>query len=109
MLRESGGTWVGWTGDPDDAADPFTVEGVELHPVAISAEEIELYYEGFSNDALWPLYHDALRESTYDSEQWDAYHAVNERFAVTLAEHRPGGLGRLDPRLPAAARPRDAP
>ena len=91
MLRESGGTWVGWTGNPDDAAEPFTVDGVELHPVAITAEEIELYYEGFSNDALWPLYHDALRESTYSSEQWDAYHTVNERFAITLAEIAPEG------------------
>jgi trehalose 6-phosphate synthase len=89
MLRDTGGTWVGWTGDPDDRAEPFSVEGVELHPVPISAEEIELYYEGFSNDALWPLYHDALRESTYSGEQWDAYVTVNERFAVTLANISP--------------------
>ena len=81
MLRDTGGTWVGWTGTPDDTTEPFAVEGVDLHPVPISAEEIELYYEGFSNDALWPLYHDALRESTYSSEQWDAYVTVNERFA----------------------------
>ncbi len=89
MLRESGGTWVGWTGDADDAAEPFSVEGVDLHPVAVSAEEMELYYEGFSNDALWPLYHDALRESTYSGEQWDAYQAVNERFAIALANIAP--------------------
>lgn len=89
MLRATGGTWVGWTGDPDDDTEPFELEGVDLHPVPISHEEIELYYEGFSNDALWPLYHDALRESTYSSEQWDAYVAVNERFAATLAEISP--------------------
>ncbi len=89
MLRDSGGIWVGWTGNSDDHTDPFEVEGVDLHPVPITTEEIELYYEGFSNDALWPLYHDALRESTYSSEQWDAYRAVNERFAVALAEIAP--------------------
>ena len=89
MLRDTGGTWVGWTGNPDDTAEPFNVEGVELHPVPISEAEIELYYEGFSNDGLWPLYHDALRESTYSSEQWDAYVAVNERFAATLADITP--------------------
>ena len=89
MLRDTGGTWVGWTGNPDDEAEPFVVEGVELHPVPISEEEIELYYEGFSNDGLWPLYHDALRESTYSADQWDAYVAVNERFATTLAEIAP--------------------
>ncbi|MGI9644979.1 MAG: alpha,alpha-trehalose-phosphate synthase (UDP-forming) [Ilumatobacteraceae bacterium] len=91
MLRSTGGRWVGWTGDFDDAAEPFTVDGVDLHPVPISAEEVELYYEGFSNDGLWPLYHDALRESTYDSEQWDAYVAVNERFAIALANIAPEG------------------
>jgi len=89
MLRASGGTWVGWTGNPDDHAEPFNVDGVDLHPVSISEEEVELYYEGFSNDGLWPLYHDALRESTYDVAQWDAYHRVNERFAVTLANIAP--------------------
>ena len=89
MLRDTGGTWVGWTGDPDDPADPFQVEGVDLHPVAISADEVELYYEGFSNDGLWPLYHDALRESTYDLDQWDAYERVNQRFADNLAEVSP--------------------
>lgn len=94
MLRETGGTWVGWTGelDPDEArTEPFEVDGVELLPVPVSAEEVELYYEGFSNDALWPLYHDALRESTYDLEQWEAYRTVNERFAVTLANVAPEG------------------
>jgi trehalose 6-phosphate synthase len=89
MLRSTGGTWVGWTGDPDDPADPFQVDGVDLHPIPISAREVELYYEGFSNDGLWPLYHDALRESTYDSAQWDAYAAVNRRFADTLASISP--------------------
>lgn len=89
MLRETGGTWVGWTGDPDDNAEPFEVDGVVLRPVPISAEEVELYYEGFSNDGLWPLYHDALRESTYDLDQWDAYERVNQRFADKLAEISP--------------------
>ena len=89
LLRDSGGIWVGWTGDPDDAAEPFRAEDIDLHPVSISAEEIELYYEGFSNDALWPLYHDALRESTYDTHQWEAYRDVNDRFAVTLANIAP--------------------
>jgi trehalose 6-phosphate synthase len=89
MLRDSGGIWVGWTGTPDDDTEPFHLEGVELRPVPISTSEIELYYEGFSNDGLWPLYHDALRESTYSSEQWDAYREVNERFAQALAEVAP--------------------
>jgi alpha,alpha-trehalose-phosphate synthase [UDP-forming]/trehalose-phosphatase len=89
MLRETGGLWLGWTGDPDDSPEPFEIEGVDLYAVPISADEVERYYEGFSNDGLWPLYHDALRESTYDSDQWEAYVTVNERFAMQLAEVAP--------------------
>jgi trehalose 6-phosphate synthase len=85
MLRATGGMWVGWTGEVDDAPEPFILDGVELHPLPISERELELYYEGFSNDTLWPLYHDALRESNYRAENWDAYVRINERFADKLA------------------------
>jgi trehalose 6-phosphate synthase len=84
MLRESGGTWIGWTGVPDDDAAPFEIDGVHLYPVTLSSDEVEAYYEGFSNDTLWPLYHDAIRESGYHEWQWDAYVDVNQRFADTL-------------------------
>ena len=56
---------------------------------ALSPSEHDDYYEGFSNDSLWPLYHDAVRESTFKAQQWDAYVAVNERFAERLAEVAP--------------------
>ncbi len=94
MLKETGGTWVGWSGDTIDTKgddDAFHVDGVDLVTVPISAEELELYYEGFSNDALWPLYHDALRESTYDQAQWEAYRTVNDRFAAAVADVAPDG------------------
>jgi trehalose 6-phosphate synthase len=89
LLRATGGTWVGWTGEADDAPTPFTYDGVRLHPVKVTASEVQDYYEGFANDTLWPLYHDALRDSTYDPQHWAAYSAVNERFAETLAEVAP--------------------
>ena len=89
LLRESGGTWIGWTGVPDDRAEPFEIDGVQLHPVTLSADDVEAYYEGFSNDTLWPLYHDAIRESGYHEWQWEAYVKVNQRFADTLAEVAP--------------------
>ena len=33
--------------------------------MAISQDEHDDYYEGFANDSLWPLYHDAVRDSTF--------------------------------------------
>ena len=74
---------------PTTTPTPFEVDGVHLHPVMLSADDVEAYYEGFSNDTLWPLYHDAIRESGYHEWQWDAYVEVNQRFADTLAEVAP--------------------
>ena len=61
MLRDVGGAWVGWTGIVDDDAEPFALDGVDLVPVEITPSEHDDYYEGFANDSLWPLYHDAVR------------------------------------------------
>jgi trehalose 6-phosphate synthase len=91
MLRDVGGAWVGWTGVVEDDAEPFSLDGVDLVPVKLSPGEHDDYYEGFSNDSLWPLYHDAVRESTFKSQQWESYVAVNERFADRLAEVAPPG------------------
>ena len=85
IVQESGGSWVGWTGERDGPSDIISIDGLELHPVPISDEEVQDYYEGFSNDTLWPLYHDAIRDSAFDEVGWEAYVAVNERFATRLA------------------------
>ena len=55
----------------------------------LSQAEHDDYYEGFANDSLWPLYHDAVRDSTFRAAQWDAYVAVNQRFADKLAAVAP--------------------
>src|SRR5487761_1176404 len=58
VIRRLQGTWVGWSGSPDDAVAPFDAQGMHLVPVALSAREVAEYYEGFANATLWPLYHD---------------------------------------------------
>ncbi len=90
-LRERHGTWVGWTGTTGDAVEPLDHDGMALVPVEISAEEHEGHYSGFSNGALWPLYHDAIREPTFDEASWQAYVTVNRRFAQRTAEVAPTG------------------
>jgi trehalose 6-phosphate synthase len=60
VMRDAGGAWVGWTGAPGDAPEPFEVAGMHLVGVGLSAEEVRDFYEGFSNATLWPLYHDVI-------------------------------------------------
>jgi len=93
VLRCDHGAWVGWAGESGAAPEPDTVDGVHFAPVSISRDEHEQFHEGFSNDTLWPLYHDAIRPSTFDQGWWDAYVTVNRRFAQRAAALvAPGGL-----------------
>src|SRR3954464_11298369 len=43
------GRGVGWDGGPDGPEEPLTENDMHLVPVPLSAEEIEEFYEGFSN------------------------------------------------------------
>ncbi|MBA3906492.1 MAG: trehalose-6-phosphate synthase [Pseudonocardiales bacterium] len=86
MLRSRGGAWVGWPGVADAAPEPFVEDGLTLYPVSLSAQDVEDYYEGFSNGALWPLYHDVVAPPEFHRHWWQAYVRVNERFADAVAE-----------------------
>ncbi|MEO6654152.1 MAG: trehalose-6-phosphate synthase [Ilumatobacteraceae bacterium] len=89
VVKASRGAWVGWTGQADSSSDVIHADGIDMHPVPISDDEVNRYYEGFSNDTLWPLYHDAIKESNFNVDDWNAYVAVNERFAIRIANVAP--------------------
>ncbi len=86
MLRSRDGAWVGWPGLADADVEPLIEDGLQLHPVRLSAQEVEDYYEGFSNGTLWPLYHDVVAPPAFHRHWWQAYLRVNQRFAETVAE-----------------------
>ncbi|MBO3748084.1 trehalose-6-phosphate synthase [Streptosporangiaceae bacterium NEAU-GS5] len=93
VMQRRDGAWLGWTGAAGEELKPFDHDGMHLIPVPLSSLEIELYYEGFSNATLWPLYHDVVAPPVYSRVLWDAYRAVNDRFARAAAEAAaPGAL-----------------
>ena len=93
VLGSRPGAWVGWTGEIDGQSDDAVLseatdlstahelDGVDLHSVPLSEEEFNHFYERVANGALWPLFHDAIRESTFDADSWSVYREVNRRFA----------------------------
>jgi trehalose 6-phosphate synthase len=85
VMQANEGAWVGWVGQPDIEYAPFDNDGIRIVPVPLSEEEVERYYEGFSNDTLWPLYHDVIAAPSYHREWWDSYVVANERFAAATA------------------------
>lgn len=91
VMQRKGGAWIGWHGAPDEVVEPFHHDGYDIHPVPLSAQEVEEYYEGFSNATLWPLYHDCVVEPVFHREWWDAFQKVNKRFAEQAAEQAAEG------------------
>ena len=89
--------------------EPFELDGMGLWPVPLTADEMERYYEGFSNSSLWPLYHDAVEPPVYKRRWWEEYRRVNQRFADATAQVAAPRRHRLGAGLPAPAGAGDAP
>jgi trehalose 6-phosphate synthase len=86
VMTGGDGAWVGWSGDPGDAPEPFDADGMHLHAVGLTQQEIEDHYEGMSNDTLWPLYHDVIVPPRFRRRWFDGYRTVNRRFAQAAAK-----------------------
>jgi trehalose 6-phosphate synthase/phosphatase len=93
VYKEYGGSWIGWSGlasdtlNDSDAAkvdEAFQAENCKV--VSLSNQEINLYYEGFSNKTIWPLFHYFTEHVEYDDEMWQAYVLVNQKFADAALE-----------------------
>jgi trehalose 6-phosphate synthase len=88
--------WIGWAGvtgvderDLRAALDRAALEqrgpGPCLVPVPLSSEERDAFYRGFSNEILWPLFHDLPSLCHFEPAYWEAYVRVNRRFAESIA------------------------
>jgi alpha,alpha-trehalose-phosphate synthase [UDP-forming] len=86
VMRAANGAWVGWPGSAGPAPKPFDAGGMHLVSVGLSEDEVSDFYEGFCNATLWPLYHDVIVPPVFRRPWWDAYVAVNRRFARAVAE-----------------------
>ncbi|MBQ1013421.1 trehalose-6-phosphate synthase [Micromonospora sp. M51] len=86
LLRHTPATWVGWAGGTGPAPALPDVDGVRMHTVALSPEDLRDHYEGFANATLWPLYHDSVEQPQHHRRWWEAYQRVNQRFAEATAE-----------------------
>lgn len=94
VLRNRGGIWIGWPGtdeaDPavDAAADAAGQSaGYHMVTVPLNAAEVRDFYLGFSNRAIWPLFHDLTSLCDFDPAYWRTYREVNRRYAHIVAQH----------------------
>jgi trehalose 6-phosphate synthase/phosphatase len=97
IYQQGENVWIGWPGmeitDPEKQEEVSRkLESMKLLPVFLSQEEISEYYEGFSNEILWPIFHYyASTYTNYQQSNWDFYQSVNEKFCeAVLSKAEPG-------------------
>jgi trehalose 6-phosphate synthase len=88
--------WIGWSGSLSESGGatpdlPSELDGLAIDEVPLTDADVRDYYEGFSNGAIWPLYHDAVAPPVYHRHEFERYVDVNRRFADVVAKTAPPG------------------
>ena len=83
--------WIGWPGIfSDEEKDKTEIRSVMLkekfHPVFLTEDQIQNYYEGYSNSMIWPLCHYFYTYVQYESKFWETYQEVNRLFCDEAAK-----------------------
>ncbi|MDG4874933.1 trehalose-6-phosphate synthase [Mesorhizobium sp. WSM4935] len=93
ITRACAGTWIAYGGGSADRAVVDGNDRVQVPPghpsytlrrVWLSDDEYQGYYLGFANEGLWPLCHIAFTRPIFRESDWEAYEAVNRKFADTV-------------------------
>src|SRR5581483_10459798 len=87
LLRKTGGIWIGWPGDAGNDCDQRRRAilrewaAAACHfAVDLPAEITEGFYDGYSNQALWPVFHHFPSQLRFDPRNWEAYVRANRVF-----------------------------
>jgi len=95
VMRASKGSWIAYgSGDADKkvvdshnrVAVPPEKPEYTLRRVWLTKDEIEGFYLGFSNEALWPLCHVTFTPPTFRESDWNTYKKVNQIFAEAVIQ-----------------------
>lgn len=89
------GAWIGWTGTSFDEQVVRELAkcslGMKLCPVFLTKQQQDEFYSGFSNEIIWPLFHDLQSRCNFDPSYWKAYVDVNRHFSdAVIEEIQPG-------------------
>lgn len=91
IYKQGDNIWIGWPGTyfEDEAEQQQVHQDLSeqsMRPVFLTEDEIRDFYEGFSNETLWPTFHYFPQYALYETEYWTAYESVNQKFCRAVME-----------------------
>ena len=89
--------WVGWPGTAVSSGKKDLIQKElqkkNCHPVFLSKNLADDFYDGMSNRILWPLFHYFPEKCSFQEEYYSAYKKANELFAEEIVKiARPGDV-----------------
>ena len=93
ILRDNGGDWIGWAGssgeEDQEARNSVLQEWAQkdqCFAVELPAEIAKGFYEGYSNQTLWPVFHNFPSQLKFDAKDWQAYIEANRIFCRAVVD-----------------------
>ncbi len=98
ILQDRGGLWIGWSGTTNPVSEikgaltkATRDAGYKVVPVELTEEERDQFYYGYSNEVIWPLFHDLQEMCNFDPAYWKIYKEVNAHFAEAVKKNSRAG------------------
>ena len=87
--------WLGWSGIAAESIKQEQKQSMEhtllndyrCIPVYLSRSDIKLFYHGFSNKTIWPLFHYFPNHTVYQNKLWESYRKVNKKFCDLVLQY----------------------
>lgn len=97
VYKQYDSQWIGWSGvnrnEIDNKTEKQISEALAIEkciPVNLNESDVNLFYYGFSNKTVWPLFHYFTQYTEYDRDYWEGYVEVNKKFAEVVSANLKG-------------------
>ncbi len=85
IFKKGENLWIGWPGLPVNKQENKeyinrVLQSRKMIPVFLTKALIANFYEGFSNETIWPIYHYFLQYAVFDQKKFDAYVDANKKY-----------------------------
>jgi trehalose 6-phosphate synthase/phosphatase len=91
IYKSGDNLWIGWPGmvvEETEKQERIAHDLIDesMQPVFLTEAEIKEFYEGFSNETLWPTFHYFSQYAIYEQQLWETYVEVNQKYCDAVVK-----------------------